>query len=480
MCVSLCGFAQQRYHQGFETWREYQSYAGNAWLERYVKEGWLGEAPPYRLPQTDFQMGPAHIMRREGHTGQYALGMKTADTPTNVLLGNMRIPGKPGSRFRMTVWLRGTGTVRFRVYEYGADNRCIGTPFVHTCQATPDWQPHAAVFENSRPDIAVWFPVLEVGPAADVVIDEVTVGEGGDGQELIMPIGAPAPVADGETIAVAFPTDAAMAVDGKLNEAAWQQAEWHANFLQHRDQTRPSRVQAQFAFLYDADHLYLGFISAEHGLDSTAIPTTSPGQWPKGDPVEWFLDPGATRDVYFQFAANIIGGTYEARMLDARWDCAWRATGASEGYRWTLEVAIPFAAFNRTTPKPGEMWSMNICRNGEHMGPWAPVGPNYHVPAGFGLLTFGRYEQWWQSVTAHQREQAQALVRTLQTLSDPQFTRQAALIDRRTRDSETVAREIAGQAITRETFLAAFSQTEQLRTLLTNAEHELRWVHAIR
>jgi len=492
LLASSCFAEGSQFSNGFEEWQQFDSPAGNAFLEGPVRDGWLGDQPPYYLPRLDFQMGPARLHRRQGKpggeviSGRYALGVETRDKPVNLLFGFQIPPNKRGSRYRVSVWLRGKGIVRFRAYEYSRDNRAIGIPFFNTCEATSEWKAHTALFENTVPDVKVWSLVLEVAPNAAVDLDDVTVGPATgatiDANSLSsMPSGMPAPVEDSERIAVAFPTGDKLEIDGRLSESSWQQAEWHTNFLRHRDQTSLAPVQAQFAFLFDAQNLYLGFASAESGKESEVVEPTPPGKWPGGDPLEFFLDPGATRDVYYQFAANVLGCTYESIGMNPAWDCPWKAAGAVEANRWTLEVAIPFAAFGRSTPKPGEMWSVNLCRNGTYMGPWAPVGPNYHRPAGFGLLTFGTYAQW---VTAgflpSMAAERAALTRRLSSHTEPSLSRQLESVDKTMSRLPQTPATSEGKPLDRLGFLEVFAVAQQVRRSLENIGDELRWIEAAR
>jgi hypothetical protein len=93
--------------------------------------------------------------------------------------------------------------------------------------------------------------------------------------------------------------------------------------------------------------------------------------------------------------------------LDVGWDCeglqsAVTVVGTLDDHsdvdeRWTVEVALPFAAIGREgkAPADGEIWRTNLYRidragNGE-FSCWSPtvaMPPNFHVPARFGRLQF--------------------------------------------------------------------------------------------
>lgn len=472
--------------QGFEQWAAFDSPAGNRRLESLVREGWLGDRPPYLLPRGDVQMGPARLFRREGApgqavvAGQYALGVVTASNAVNVLPDCSAVTGSRQTRPEVSVWLRGSGQVRCRVYAYDGENRVCDIPFLGTFTVTPEWKQYRALYEPDRTQVRRWSVVLEIGPQARVDIDEVAIRASSADVAMTLPAGVPAPVPDREKVAVAFPAGEPIRVDGRPDETAWRTAEWHDGFVRHQNQAAIAPVQAQFAFLYDATHLYLAFVSAESGIATNGVKATPRGAWPASPAVEFFLDPGATRDAYYQFAANVLGCTYEGRRMDATWDCAWQAAGAADGTRWSVEAAIPFAAWQRAAPQPGELWSMNVCRGGPYQGPWAPVGPRYHSPEGFGLLTFGRYGDcgtngFLSSSAAALRQ----LAARPAVASSPELAAQLRAAENACRSlGKGIASAGVGE-LDRARFLGLFHGAEQVRTQLRNVAREAAWLEAL-
>ena len=472
--------------QGFESWRVFESPAGNRHLEAYVKNGWLGERPPYVLPAgVDFQMGPARLIRRSGPSGQavvdgkYALGVETVAKPVNILTGVGGRCGGDRRQWRLAAWLKGQGSVRFRVYEYNRENRAIGIEFFYSGEASRDWQRHEALFEPTRSGTRRWSLVLEIGKNAAVDVDAVSVRPAA-AEQYVYPSDLPRPVPDAEKVVVAFPVEGGIRVDGSLDEPDWRRAEWQSGFLRHKDQSSLAPVQAQFAFAYDSTQLYFAFATAERA--PTPVEPTPRGAWPRGNAVEFFLDPGATRDVYHQFAANVMGCTYESRVKDASWDCDWHAKGAATSSQWCVEAAIPFAGFGRSAPTPGETWSVNVCRNGPFMGPWSPVGIQYHSPEGFGILTFGTYEQWWRAgVGPRVGQRSRQLRQAVGRLSEPD-----AQLQRQLGDAEGILKMLGEHAggsrtktVERAEFLGIFRGAEKVRRTLENVADELRWITAM-
>ena len=472
--------------QGFENWTSFDSPVGDNYLEPYVKDGWLGDKPPYLMPRAGFQMGPARIFRREGTpgkevvAGKYALGIVTASNAVNVLTDCGAVGGSRRTRPEVSAWLRGSGKVRFRVYAYNDQNRAVDTSFIGTFDVAPEWKQYRALYEPDRTQVRRWGVVLEVAPGAAVDIDEVAISTAAAGAAATMPADVPAPVPDSEKVAVAFRAAGAIQVDGRPDESAWQRAEWHSGFLRYQNQASMTPVQAQFAFLFDDANLYFAFVSAETGLTTNGVNPTPRGTWPAGPTVEFFLDPDATRDVYYQFAANILGCTFESLRTDTGWDCDWKAAGAADATRWSLEAAIPFTAWKRARPRPGETWAVNVCRDGPYQGPWAPVGPRYHSPEGFGLLTFGSYGDWWREGFLPASEQrAKELGGRAAAAADPSLQTQLRMVGGMLQALRASAAEAPAEDLDRARFLSLFHGAEQVSILLQNVGRETSWLEAM-
>ena len=111
------------------------------------------------------------------------------------------------------------------------------------------------------------------------------------------------------------------------------------------------------------------------------------------DAVELLLDPGRTRAHFFHFVVNCRGARYDSQDGQASWNGDWQcATQISpDRGEWTATLAIPFATLGRTTPRPGEVWGANYCRDSplvEEHSAWAFPGERFEEPARFGTLAF--------------------------------------------------------------------------------------------
>jgi len=147
--------------------------------------------------------------------------------------------------------------------------------------------------------------------------------------------------------------DRAPTLDGKLDEAAWQQATEITQFLDNAGYA--PEVKQRLRLVYDRQGLYVGVWSErKRGQQLLAEHTTrdDPDLW-RDECVEIFLDPNLDRNNYFQFIANIVGNQSDYKFANSQtrkvvytealqWDGQWRVkTFQAEDY-WSAEMLIPW------------------------------------------------------------------------------------------------------------------------------------------
>ena len=162
-------------------------------------------------------------------------------------------------------------------------------------------------------------------------------------------------------------------------------------------------VQTSCRMVYDNRNLYLQVICQEPNPASikTACKVHDGSVW-KDDCVEIFLDPSRSHKKYFQFVSNALGVMAEGYRAGAgkkfvkEWDGAWKVTASVLKDSWVCEVEIPFDSLNVSTPKAGEIWGSNICRerhsgNVFELSSWS-LAKNFHNPRKFGRLVFETFD----------------------------------------------------------------------------------------
>jgi hypothetical protein len=191
------------------------------------------------------------------------------------------------------------------------------------------------------------------------------------------PVPAEAPAARGY---VASRAREAPRIDGRLDEAAWDDVAWTEPFLDIEGERRPApRFETRVRMMWDETRLYIGAVLEEPHLQASLE---------KRDTVlyldndfEVFIDPDGDTHDYFELEVNALGTEWDLRLgkpyrdggrADHAWDIAGLRTAVSldgtlndpsdRDRGWSVEIAIPFAALGLEAPRDGEQWRLNFSR----------------------------------------------------------------------------------------------------------------------
>ena len=202
-------------------------------------------------------------------------------------------------------------------------------------------------------------------------------------------------------------------IDGKLDEAAWQQAkpvgDFHYNWWKEGD-----REPTIAKMMWDKDNLYVGYFC--HDKHISAKVTQRHGPVSKDDCVEIFLSPNTAKPKnYYTFEINAIGTMLNRCRTDwwtgpATWDpegVNYRTSlhglplkeESAQDDHWSVELAIPLRNFVRdaphTPPLDGDEWRLNLMRTGgmtnAQDSTWSPIPAgikSFHTPEAFGTVRF--------------------------------------------------------------------------------------------
>jgi hypothetical protein len=228
---------------------------------------------------------------------------------------------------------------------------------------------------------------------------------------------------------------AAISIDGRLSDRAWENAPWTTIFTDIEGAIRPApRLQTRVKMMWDEGHWYVGAELAEPDLWAT-IRERDAVIFHDND-FELFVDPDGDARRYFEVELNALATVWDLFLPKAYRDGGHAENGWNiEGLRvavaldgtlndprdhdrgWTVEMAIPWSAFadsGRTVipPRVGDAWRVNFSRvewdldvigtsyrkrtdaaSGkplpEHNWVWSPQGVvNMHVPEQWGFVHF--------------------------------------------------------------------------------------------
>jgi hypothetical protein len=285
----------------------------------------------------------------------------------------------------------------------------------------PDDRVRAASFEQATGRVEVelavpspWHPktamiTVELGPGTQAIDGPRTAAGAG--------VLALVPVAVTPTHAVAVHATAAIAIDGALDEPAWQAATVY-RLADSRDGEPIAEAITQVRFAWDDTALFVGAQLQDDDAWSEYRAQDDP-LWKQeafevfvfGDAAEPVDDPAIRRD-YLELQVSPRGVTFDARFAEYRkgdeaWDSAWKTAvqlrgdvddrrGRDEG--WTVEVAIPWdeiCAHTSATcpPRAQDRLRINVFRL-ERPQKGAPLGlalsptrvSDFHAPQNAAIL----------------------------------------------------------------------------------------------
>jgi Flp pilus assembly protein TadD len=220
-------------------------------------------------------------------------------------------------------------------------------------------------------------------------------------------------------------------VDGKLDDDAWAEAPWTADFVDIQDHNLPTpRFRTRAKLLWDENYLYIGAELEEPHVWATL---TEHDSVIFQDPdFEIFMDPDGDTHAYYEFEINALNTSWDLMLnkpyMDRgtpnnAWDIPGKKTAihvngklndpAEIDKGWTVEIAFPWSVLGEHArhpgpPSDGEQWRIDfsrvewkittdsgVCRKvpntPEDNWVWSPAGViDMHRPEMWGLLQFTR------------------------------------------------------------------------------------------
>ena len=222
-------------------------------------------------------------------------------------------------------------------------------------------------------------------------------------------------------------------IDGKLDDPAWKTASWTTDFVDIQGPGHPKpRYRTRMKILWDDNYLYVAAELEEPDVKATL--TQHDSVIFHDNDFELFLKPLPNAEGYFEFEINALNTSWDLYLdkpynqggkADSSWNIPGLRTAVSiqgtlnqstdKDRGWSVEIAIPFAAYTSRQPVPkptaGTQWRANFSRvewpkgvdsnspaanqPGKHLEDnwvWTPQGViNMHVPETWGHLTFRNY-----------------------------------------------------------------------------------------
>jgi len=174
-------------------------------------------------------------------------------------------------------------------------------------------------------------------------------------------------------------------IDGRLDDAAWAQVDWTADFVDITgDSARAPRFRTRAKLLWDSQCLYIGADMEEPHLWATL--TERDAVIYHDNDFEVFIDPDGDTHDYYELEINALGTVWDLLLTAPYRDGGhavdnWDIAGLKSAVHldgtlndpsdidrgWSVELALPWSALTECASQPmhpdiGESWRLNFSR----------------------------------------------------------------------------------------------------------------------
>jgi hypothetical protein len=159
-------------------------------------------------------------------------------------------------------------------------------------------------------------------------------------------------------------------IDGKLDDAVWQEGNLLTNFTQIEPLSgQPATQQTEVRIGYDDHAIYFGIRCYDSEPAKMVASSKSPdASLASDDSILIVLDTFHDRRNGFLFSMNPIGAKVDSLVrnegedINADWDGLWDGVASRDDKGWTAEMAIPFRTLRYASGKDIQSWGFNIRR----------------------------------------------------------------------------------------------------------------------
>jgi len=227
---------------------------------------------------------------------------------------------------------------------------------------------------------------------------------------------------------VCYKTDSEILIDGKMDEKAWQSAEWTDDFINIEGEDKPKPdLKTNVKMLWDNDYFYF-YCKMEEPHIWAKLKKRDSVIFYDND-FEIFIDPDGDTHNYYEFEMNALNTIWDlfltqpyrdvnCKVLDS-WDIQGIKTAVhidgtlndptDKDIGWSVEIAYPWKVLEECAPEcpplAGDQWRVNFSRvqwdtkvidgkysklrKPEQNWVWSPQGlVNMHYPEMWGFVQF--------------------------------------------------------------------------------------------
>lgn len=167
----------------------------------------------------------------------------------------------------------------------------------------------------------------------------------------------------GRPSAVAAARKGPIAIDGRLDEAAWAAASPITDFKQQKpNEGEAPTERTEVRILYDVDAIYVGArMYDSHGAAGVTTMLARRDGDTESDILRIDFDAYHDRLHSVEFDVNPSGWRGDATDFDGSWDPVWEAASNIDSLGWTTEVRVPLSQL-RFSRQPLQTWGLNLTR----------------------------------------------------------------------------------------------------------------------
>ena len=169
-------------------------------------------------------------------------------------------------------------------------------------------------------------------------------------------------------------------IDGRLDDAVWNQVDWSGDFIQRTpdDGTAPT-AQTEFKLVYDDEAVYFAF--RMHDDPALVRSLLARRDWFPGDWIEVNIDSYHDYRTAFSFTLSLSGTrgdefvSDDGDNWDGNWDPIWSGATQIDAQGWTAETRIPLSQL-RFSSDEEQVWGLQVQRRifrEEERSTWQPI-----------------------------------------------------------------------------------------------------------
>ncbi len=172
---------------------------------------------------------------------------------------------------------------------------------------------------------------------------------------------------DGVVVVSPIRLNTTVAIDGRLTESAWIEAEPLSGLLQRNPQEgQEATERTEIRIAYDAAALYVGARMFDREPQRIVRELSRRDSESNSDSITIYLDPQHDHRTGVLLGVSAAGSqtdglVFDDARRDLAWDGVWDAAVSVDERGWSAEIRIPFSQL-RFTPNARQTWGLNVYR----------------------------------------------------------------------------------------------------------------------